>query len=103
MEIPQKSQVAGVVLHQPLNLRIFLDFGKKRQNLNGIPVSPGPKTQNAPTWQVENTAGRSVLFRFPGGFRTPIPTRHVTFCNADQVSCIGYRPIYIFIILFTTH
>jgi len=53
---PEKWQVVGVVLHQPLNLSIFLIFGKKRQKMNGVSVYPGQKSQNAPTWQVENTA-----------------------------------------------
>jgi len=30
--------------------------------MNGVSVYPGPKTQNAPTWQVEKQAGRSVIF-----------------------------------------
>jgi len=30
-------------------------FGEK---MNGIPVSPGPKTQNAPTWQGEKNPGK---------------------------------------------
>jgi len=41
----------GVVLHQPLNLPIFrknTDFGRK---MNGPPVCPAPKTENAPTWR----------------------------------------------------
>jgi len=61
-EIPEKAAEAGVVLHQPLNLRIFLDFGKKRQNMNGVSVCLAPKTQNAPTWQVENTARKRAFF-----------------------------------------
>jgi len=59
----EKAAEAGVVLHQPLNRRIFLDFAKNGQNLNGIPVCPGRKTQNAPTWQVENTASDRPFFR----------------------------------------
>jgi len=30
--------------------------------MNGVSVYPGQKTQNAPTWQVEKQAGRSVIF-----------------------------------------
>jgi len=57
-EIPEKQPEAGVVLHQPLNRAIFRFFGKKDQKMNGISVSPGQKTQNAPTWQVEKQARR---------------------------------------------
>jgi len=53
---------AGVVLHQPLIRRIFVKNGIFGQNMNGIPVSPGPKMQNAPTWQVENTPVGAVFF-----------------------------------------
>jgi len=59
----EKQPEAGVVLHQPLNRAIFRNFGKKGQNLNGVSVSPGQKSQNAPTWQVEKQAGRSVIFK----------------------------------------
>jgi len=41
----------GVILHQPLNLQIFRKnsvFGRK---MNGPPVYPGEKTENAPTWR----------------------------------------------------
>jgi len=57
----EKAAEAGVVLHQPLNLRIFLDFAKNGQNLNGIPVCRSRKTQNAPTWQVEKQARRRPI------------------------------------------
>jgi len=30
--------------------------------MNGIPVSQSQKTQNAPTWQVENTARERLFF-----------------------------------------
>jgi len=40
-----------VVLHQPLSLTFFRKNAKKRQNMNGIPVSRTPKTENAPTWR----------------------------------------------------
>jgi len=30
-------------------------IGQKRQKMNGIPVCLARKTQNAPTWQGENT------------------------------------------------
>jgi len=78
-EIPEKAAEAGVVLHQPLNLRIFLDFGKKRQNMNGISVYPGPKTQNAPTWQVENTAREEAIFCNFGPQTTPTPNFWIVF------------------------
>jgi len=61
-ELREKDAEDGVVLHQPLNLRIFLIFGKKGQKMNGVSVSPGQKSQNAPTWQVENTARRRLFF-----------------------------------------
>jgi len=51
-EVPED----GVVLHQPLNRAIFRIFGKKARKMNGIPVCLVPKTQNAPTWQVEKQA-----------------------------------------------
>jgi len=41
----------GVILHQPLNLSIFRKNTKNSQNMNGIPVCLGPKTENAPTWR----------------------------------------------------
>jgi len=41
----------GVVLHQPLSLTFFRKKRKKAQNMNGIPVSPGRKMENAPTWR----------------------------------------------------
>jgi len=43
--------------------------------MNGVSVYPGPKTQNAPTWQVEKQAGRSVIFGIPG---TETPSRSLT-------------------------
>jgi len=60
-KLREKAAEDGVVLHQPLNLQIFLIFGKKRQKMNGVSVSPGQKSQNAPTWQVENTARRRPI------------------------------------------
>jgi len=47
---------SGIILHQPLIRRIFVNFGKKGQKMNGISVSRSRKTQNAPTWQVEKQA-----------------------------------------------
>jgi len=41
----------GVILHQPLNLSIFRKNTKNSQNMNGIPVCLGQKTENAPTWR----------------------------------------------------
>jgi len=41
----------GVILHQPLNPTIFRKNGKKRPKMNGPPVSPCQKTENAPTWR----------------------------------------------------
>jgi len=58
----------GVVLHQPLNLQIFLKNRKNGQKMNGISVSRSPKTQNAPTWQVENTTRRRLFLRYFGLF-----------------------------------
>jgi len=63
----------GVVLHQPLNLRIFLIFGKKGQKMNGVSVYPVEKSQNAPTWQVEKQASERPIFSFPGGVSTSWP------------------------------
>jgi len=60
---PENQPEDGVVLHQPLNRPIFRNFGKKDPNLNGIPVCQTQKTQNAPTWQVENTARRRPILR----------------------------------------
>jgi len=61
-ETPEKQPEDGVVLHQPLNRAISLIFGQKRQKMNGVSVCLARKTQNAPTWQVEKQAGRSVVF-----------------------------------------
>jgi len=84
------GQVPGaglIILHQPLNLSNFCVFCKKAQNMNGVSVCLGPKTQNAPTWQVEKQAGRSVfsaIFRsrnntnFPGSLRK----QHFTIANS---------------------
>jgi len=48
-ETPTRSGPPGVVLHQPLKRRIFVIFGQKRENMNGIPVYLFRKTENAPT------------------------------------------------------
>jgi len=42
---------AWVILHQPLNLHIFRKNGKKPQKMNGPPVCPCQKSENAPTWR----------------------------------------------------
>jgi len=59
----------GVVLHQPLNCSVFWKKAKKRQNMNGIPVCLGPKTENAPTW-------RSPRPLFWGSFLVIFQPRH---------------------------
>jgi len=41
----------GVILHQPLNLSIFRKNTENGQIMNGPPVCPGEKTENAPTWR----------------------------------------------------
>jgi len=69
-ELLQKAARTGVVLHQPLIRRIFVIFGKKGQKMNGVSVSPGQNLQNAPTWQVENTARRRP---FSANFWTKVP------------------------------
>jgi len=56
----------GVVLHQPLNRAIFRIFGKKGRKMNGVSVYPGPKAQNAPTWQVEKQAREEAFSSVSG-------------------------------------
>jgi len=41
--------------------------------MNGVSVYPGPKTQNAPTWQVEKQAGRRPISAVSGSGNT-VPT-----------------------------
>jgi len=41
----------GVILHQPLSLTIFRKKRENRRKMNGPPVYPGEKTENAPTWR----------------------------------------------------
>jgi len=47
----EKQGIPGPVLHQPLSLPFFRKKRKKRENMNGIPVSRSRKTENAPTWR----------------------------------------------------
>jgi len=47
----EKQGRPAPVLHQPLNLQKKRKNGKKGQNMNGVPVCPGQKTENAPTWR----------------------------------------------------
>jgi len=48
---PENAADPGVVLHQPLSLHFFRKNGQKQQKMNGPPVCPAPKTENAPTWR----------------------------------------------------
>jgi len=73
--VPEKQPEDGVVLHQPLNRAIFRFFGKKGRKMNGVSVCLCPKSQNAPTWQVEKQAGRSVIFGF-SATQKPVPPLH---------------------------
>jgi len=67
----------GVVLHQPLNRTIFWKNDENRQNMNGIPVSPSRKTENAPTWR-----SPSPLFGgcFSGYFWAILDPVHLISC-----------------------
>jgi len=47
------SAGVGVVLHQPLKRQILAKNGDFGQNMNGVPVCLGGKTENAPTQSPE--------------------------------------------------
>jgi len=57
---PENAADPGVILHQPLSLHFFRKNGQKQQKMNGPPVCPGRKTENAPTWRP-----RSPVFGTP--------------------------------------
>jgi len=84
----EKQPEAGVVLHQPLNRAIFRIFGKKGQKMNGISVSRSRKTQNAPTWQVENTAPERPFFDISRG----VPGPHILYRFQVLVKQYSCRP-----------
>jgi len=46
---PVHSAGVGVVLHQPLKRQIFVKNGNFDENMNGVPVWSGQKSENAPT------------------------------------------------------
>jgi len=79
----------GVVLHQPLNCSVFWKKAKKRQNMNGIPVSPERKTENAPTWRSPNPLfGTPFWGYFPSFFSSclylPHPSHIIFILNSDN-------------------
>jgi len=70
---PCFGRQTGVILHQPLSLSILRKKRKNGQKMNGIPVSPSQKTENAPTWRPrchENQASFWALFP---DFLVPFP------------------------------
>jgi len=50
--------------------------------MNGVSVSPGQNLQNAPTWQVENTARKRAIF---ANFNHPTPPDTKSF-NATRLT-----------------
>jgi len=75
------GQQTGVILHQPLSLQIFRKNTKNGQKMNGIPVSPGEKTENAPTWRPRCHEIRTYFWPNFMSFSPPIPhpNPHITF------------------------
>jgi len=55
--------------------------------MNGVSVCLCPKTQNAPTWQVEKQAGGGVLFWIFEAFQkhVPHPTTTLVAGNKSEV------------------
>jgi len=68
MEAQYFGEHFGVILHQPLNCSIFWKNVENRQNMNGIPVSPGQKTENAPTWRSPSPEFQALFLAFFPGF-----------------------------------
>jgi len=71
----------GVILHQPLNLQIFRKnsvFGRK---MNGPPVCPGEKTENAPTWRPRKHFFGPRFLPPPAPRRTHLAPPHLTQPN----------------------
>jgi len=69
----------GVILHQPLSLTIFRKKRENRRKMNGPPVYPGEKTENAPTWRPRKHNFRARFLPIFRAFRRsliPIPTPH---------------------------
>jgi len=68
----------GVVLHQPLNCADFRKNDENGQNMNGIPVSPERKMENAPTWRPPNPVfGTPFWGCFSANLLASSPINHV--------------------------
>jgi len=68
----------GVVLHQPLNCADFRKNDENGQNMNGIPVSPERKMENAPTWRPPNPVfGTPFWGCFSANLLPSSPINHV--------------------------
>jgi len=96
----------GVVLHQPLNLHIFRKNGDFRLKMNGPPVCPARKTENAPTWR-----SRSPLFRtrflpiFMPFYTPPNPTLYpeIYFYLFKCISIYNSTPTHSFMPTLNSH
>jgi len=67
----EKQGIPGPVLHQPLSCSIFWKKGVFCQKMNGPPVCPARKTENAPTWRSPSPVFWTPKSGFFGYFLSP--------------------------------
>jgi len=90
----------GVILHQPLNLSIFRKKAKNGQNMNGIPVCLGRKTENAPTWRPPSPLFWGLFSTYFQAFWIPPPPIPLLFSYPPSTIQPPQRNIFIFIFCF---
>jgi len=86
------AQDFGVILHQPLNLSIFRKNTKNGRKMNGIPVSPCQKSENAPTWRPRKHNFRARFL--PTFRRIQDPFQQCLPCFNAPIEFITSHPYY---------
>jgi len=96
----------GVILHQPLNLHIFWKNGDFRLKMNGPPVCPAPKTENAPTWRSGSPLfWTRFLAIFMSFYNLPNPTLYpeIYFYLFKCISIYNHTPPHSFMVALNSH